>query len=224
MANTISEYSRTSTQEEIEEEENCLVATKQFRRLSKRQKIILEHLRKEDGCMSIGDIANLCYIEEKGKGTPGNDFISAMTPEQHKAWLKSWECEMCEPRPTNHNWKFMSSIYRTMRELEKRDLVAYLVGREPTVWAWVDWSTGKPRLGRIVENRYINPDNKLWEESYFRSAHYQFGKAQGLSAKELKKKVKYYERLYERGLWGLVHYKRQARERGFLVDDKWIDE
>jgi hypothetical protein len=222
MTSTISEYSRTNTQEEIEEEENCLVATKQFRRLSKRQKAILEALKLHD-CMNSAEIADYCKIEET-KGTKGSDLFPAMAPEEHKAFLKSWNCDMCPKHPEDFRWKLMSSIYRTMRELEKRDLVARLVGRKPAVWTWVDWSTGNPRLGMKYENRHVNPDNKFWENGVWKSGHYRWGEKTSLSSRELKRNIKYYDGLTYKALSKASHYKVEARKRGLLVDDKWIDE
>jgi hypothetical protein len=216
MAKAVSEYSRTNSQEE---EEKCIVATIQFRKLSKRQQWIILQLKKY-GCLDFKEVCDwCCYLEAKASPADG-PFGAESVDQKRKRFLIYFA-------NGQHIWISESekqSIYRSMRELEGRDLIARLEHQKPTVWTWIEWKGRRGKLGLACETPAFNPDSKQWGKDTWRSAHYRWGKPMPLSTKELKRNVKYYDKLWSRVLSKSSSYRLEAKKRGLLVDDTWIDE
>lgn len=177
-------------------------------------------LLMEYGCVDFREICDWCkYLDAKGHDA--NFLFPAETVEQVRERMLSTIAR------GDHFYLSDSekrSIYRSMRELEKRDLVARLLHQKPTVWTWIDYRSGKPRLGFTHETGPFHSESKQWGKDVWRSKKWQFGKPAQLSPKELKQKIRYYDKLSEKAMYGYVHYKVEAKKRGILKDDKWIDE
>ena len=109
---------------------NCILPSKQFHKLSKRQWIILLALR-ERGCMTTLELANLCMRYWHNTRFPDSPF---------KELAGSHERIETIPKA------MFVSIARSLRELEARNLVARALGRKPSVFCFVSWLTDKPVL------------------------------------------------------------------------------
>lgn len=93
--------------------------------LSIYQKAVVE-LMKEKGALNILDVSA---------------FVVALRSKlRDKEDIGFWRYGSVE----EIDEAFVSRIYRMMRSLEKRGLVARLLHRRPAVWYYVEWEGGKP--------------------------------------------------------------------------------
>ncbi len=107
--------------------------------LSRYQKAIMQQLEK-NGKMDIIEVCALInYLHVKQHNSliePGNPFLS--------------------PPPYAIAEFGPQTAYRAMFSLEKRNLVARLLHRRPTVWYAIRWQTDKPMLRRDILRDWLD--------------------------------------------------------------------
>ena len=116
--------------------------------LSIYQKAVLQRVR-EKGSISILEVCNIVLEVQATKKNPS--FNPTILSRIHSL------------EEIDHNTQGM---YRMMRSLEKRGLVARLLHRRPTVWFNVSWQDEKPKLesgshGWYHFNRVMSRDGQV---------------------------------------------------------------
>lgn len=206
----------------VESKPNCILPSAQFRKLSKRQYQILALLKKH-WCMDFPEICAYLKILNAKAVQPNWFFEKGMTEIEHKTFLNDMWFGPFSTVPKEENKNFARSVYRTMRELEKRDLIARLQHQKPATWAGIDWAEGKPLLV-AGESGPFHQDNPLWNKAVWKSKSYVWCKEPELTPTQLRAKIGYFDRLERKGMGNYVWLKQVASKKGFLKDGKWIDQ